>query len=396
MPRRRPAPRRCWAPPLATLACLATAAASGPARGDDQRVALRAELGAEYDSNVHRREGTSGSGGATAVGSPLARAVLGWTASDRLGQSQDVAFSILGGAKIFAVEDARSENVGVVETSGSWRLSLNERTRLGVSGVYYEAIQTGTRTEQQLSGEARDFRSLSPTARLLRGVGDYGTLALGGGYRWFVYKPSHDYDFGAPVLSAEYLYNRETSDGAADWEVSVGAGVELRRFSGVRLLRTSADCTTQACTLMADAAGTLHRDQFSSGHITVTRTGRLLLGAGYVLQWNRSNSYSESLVRHVGTARFATSLPFDFYLAARAELVYVRYANPVALLGGTSGQAYATIEDENRSHLRAELTRDLGARLQLIARYSLYLNPLGGQVTYRRHTGTLSLAFSID
>lgn len=359
-------------------------------------MALRAELGTEYDSNVHRREGTSGSGGPAVVGSPLGRAVLGWTAADRLGHGQDVAFSILGAAKVFAVEDARSENVGIVETSGSWRLSLNERTRLGVAGAYYEAIQAGTRTEQQLSGEARDFRSLAPAARLVRALGDNGTLTLGGGYRWFVYKPSRDYDFGAPVLSAEYLFNRETADGGADWEVAVAAGVELRRFSGARLLRTSADCTTAACTLSLDPAGTRHEDQFSSAHLTVTRTGRVLLGGGYSIQWNRSNSYPESLVRHVGTARFAASLPFDFYLAARAELVYVRYANPVALLGGTSGQAYATIEDENRSHLRAELTRDLGTRLQLVGRYSLYVNPLGGQVTYRRQTATLSLAFSID
>lgn len=395
MPRSRPASRRCWAPALATLACLTTAAASLDAHADDQRVALRAELGTEYDSNVHRREGTSGAGAAV-VGSPLGRAVLGWTATDRLAQGQDVAFSILGAAKVFAVEDARSENVGIVETSGSWRLSLNERTRLGLSGAYYEAIQAGTRTEQQLSGEARDFRSLSPAARLVRTLGDNGTLTLGGGYRWFVYKPSRDYDFEAPVLSAEYLFNRETADGVADWEVAVGAGVELRRFSGARLLRTSADCTTAACTLSLDPAGTRHQDQFSSAHLTVTRTGRVLLGAGYSIQWNRSNSYPESLVRHVGTARFATSLPFDFYLAARAELVYVRYANPVALLGGTSGQAYATIEDENRSHLRAELTRDLGTRLQLVGRYSLYVNPLGGQVTYRRQTATLSLAFSLD
>jgi len=365
----------------------------GAARADDERISLRAELGAEYDSNVHRTEELPGAGGA--VGSPLGRAVLGWSASDRLGHGQDVAFSLLGASKVFAAQDARSENVGIIESGGSWRIATGARTRLGVSAAYYEAIQAGTQAEQQLSGEARDFRSLAPVARFQSGVGDGGMVTVGGGYRWFRFKPNHDYDFGAPVLSAEYQLTRESADGSVDWDLAAGAGVELRRFVGARLVRQTTDCAPDSCPLLPDAAGTVHQDQFVSGHASLTRTGKVLLGLGYALQWNRSNSYAETLLRHVGTVRFTAPLPLGVYLAARAELVYVTYADRVTLLGGRSGQAYATIDDENRSQARAELSRDLSTRLQLIARYSLYVNPLG-QLHYRRQTATLSLAFTID
>jgi hypothetical protein len=395
MRHRRPAPRRRWASLVVAIVCFTALPAPRPARAEDERIALRAELGAEYDSNVHRTEKLSVPGSPAPVGSPLGRAVLGWSAADRVGTSQDVAFSILGAAKLFTQPAARSENVGVVETGGSWRIAAGRLVHLGLGAAYYEAIQQGTHTEQQLSGDARDFRSLSPSGRLWWSIGDHGTLGFAGGYRWFVFKPNRDYDFGAPVLSAEYQMTRETADGGADWELAMGAGVEQRRFAGPRLQRQAEMCDPNTCAVFADLAGTRHRDRFFSGHLSVSRTGRVLIGAGYAVQWNDSNSYAETLIRHVGTVRFTAPLPLGVYLAARTELVYVTYVDGVAPISGSSGQAYATIDDENRSQIRAELSRDLGAHLQLIARSSLYLNPLG-QLHYRRQTATLSVAFNID
>jgi hypothetical protein len=366
----------------------------GGARADDERVSLRAEMGMEYDSNVHRAEQIEGATGPRTVGSPLARMVLGWSAADRVGSSQDVAFSLLGGLKAFTVPDARSENVAVFESSGAWRVGAGPRTRVGVGMTTYEAVQAGTRTEQQLSGEARDFRSLAPSLRILRAVGESGTAALAAGYRWFVYKPLRSYDFGAPVLSAEYHLRHETSDGAADWDVAAGGGVELRRFAGTRLV-AAPTCASSPCTPVLDPTGTTHEDQFYSGHIEVIRTGRFLIGAGYAIQWNRSNSYAEALLRHVATLRATTPLPLGLYLAARSELVKVNYADSVALATGPSGQPSASIDDENRSQLRVELSRDVGKHLQAVGRYSLYVNALG-QGRYQRQTATLCLAFTID
>jgi hypothetical protein len=125
---------------------------------------------------------------------------------------------------------------------------------------------------------------------------------------------------------------------------------------------------------MIDPVGARHVDQFSSGQVDLTHTGSLLLGLGYTLQWNRSNSDTESVFRHVGMAKLASALPGHLFLAARAELVYATYPDHVVLAAGPTGSAMASIEDENRSQLRIELSRALTPALRVVARYTLALN----------------------
>lgn len=376
------------------IACALLALGFGAADARAEVVGASAEVGAEYDSNVHRSVEASDGSAPAPVGSALGRFVVGWSAADRIGDVQDVAFSLLGAAKAFVAPAARGENIAVVETSGLWRLAVGPRTRLALSGAYYEAIQAGTRAEHNVSGNARDFRSLTPSLRLSRAVGAAGMLSAAGGYRFFTYKPLDSYDFGAPVLGVDYRFATETDDEAAEWEIVVGAGVEWRRFTGTRLLASS--CGGAPCGI-EDPAGTHHQDLFWTGRVEVTRTATVLVGAGYALHWNDSNSYAHSVVRHVASVRATAPLPFGFYLAGRAELVYVPAAYRVVLaVAGPTGQTSASIDDENRTLGRVELTRDLGTRLQLIGRYTVYLNAFGASNTYRRHTGTLSLAVRID
>jgi len=359
------------------------------AAADDQQVSVRTELGAEYDDNVHRAEQINGDR-VTLVGSGLTRAVVALSAADRLSDRQDVAFSALGALKLFAAPAARNENVGVVETAGAWNLRLGPLSRLGAGVTYYEAIQAGTPTERALTAErdgvleARDFRSVVPSLRLWHALGAGSALGLSAGYRWFVYKPLRDYDFQAPVATLEHRFTRETEDGAAEWSLATALTGELRRFAGPRLLAGG-----------ADGSGARHVDQFVTGQLDVTRTGAVLLGAGYALQWNRSNSYGEGLLRHIASLRFAAPLPFGFYLAARGELVLVGYHDQLPLLTDPSGGVNASIEEETRSEVRAELSRDLGAGLQLLGRYVFYANAIG-QGEYRRQTATLSLVYSTN
>ena len=96
---------------------------------------------------------------------------------------------------------------------------------------------------------------------------------------------------------------------------------------------------------------------------------------------------------------FAAALPWSLFLAGRADLLLAYYAQPPVVVGSmpNGGLLYASIEEENRSTIRAELTRAIGDRLQVIARYTFYAPPLtSSRVTYSRHTALLSVAFTLE
>jgi len=380
----------------ATAGAGARRARADEGRIPDDQMNLRAELGLELDDNVHRAEKIRGARSPNIVSSALSRGVLAWSSSGRVATNQEVSVSLLGAAKGFFEPAARNENVVVVESALAWRAALAGRYQLSAAGSYYEAIQAGTPAERELSGEARDFRSLTPALRAGRFVGGGGLVELVGGYRWFVYKPTRSYDFEGPVAALDYRVARESADGGSDWELATGVGAEFRRFAGPRLVPSPVGCVPADCTPATDPGDSRHVDQFASGHLDLTRTGQVLLGAGYTLQWNRSNSYTESLYRHIATLRLATALPWQFYLAARAEFVFVRYPDHVVLATGPTGSASTSIDDENRNQLRVELSRALTKDgLRIIARYSLYTNALGqSTVQYGRQTATLSLTWT--
>jgi hypothetical protein len=146
----------------------------------------------------------------------------------------------------------------------------------------------------------------------------------------------------------------------------------------------------------------MRTDNFVMTQAEVTRTGRILIGAGYAFHHNASNSFGETLIRHIAIARVAAPLPLGFYLAARADLLFAFYRDPVPVAQAdmaqmVAGRPFVTIEDENRSSVRVDLSRDVVDRLRALLRYTFYANELGGNSgTYRRHTLLLSLSFSFE
>jgi hypothetical protein len=356
---------------------------------------LRAELGPELDTNAHRTEivNVAGADNPPLVSSPLARAVLTASLSDVVGDGNQVAMSATFAAKIFEKAAARDEDVAIAETSLLWRAPLNPGTALAVAGAYYEAFQRDA-AAPVYADDRRDFRSLTPTVRLLRAIGAHAELGVGAGYRAFVYKPDHSFDFQAPTANLELRWGRETEDGGADWEAAFRAFYERRAFAGAPYVEPACQ-VAPPCPPVSGTGARL--DHFVTGALDVTRTGRVLLGAGYALQLNRSNSYGETVTRHFGTIRFAAALPLDLYLALRAEILFAYYADQVFVAPTlTAARPYASIEDENRNNLRVDLSRNLTERLQLIARYTFYSNELGDKGTYRRQTALLTLAFTIE
>jgi hypothetical protein len=395
---RRPAPLLV---PLALAFGLAGGARAARAEDDaptTERYSLRAELGPELDTNAHRTEivNVAGVANPPLVASPLARGVLAGTLSDVVADGQELALSATAAAKIFERSAARDEDVAIGEATFLWRASVGERAALSLFTVYYEAFQREA-PPPVYSLDRRDFRSISPTLRLAYAVGEHAEAALAGGYRAFVFKSDRSYDFQAPTAGLDLRWARETTDGAADWEAAFHASYERRAFDGHPYVATTCP-PGETCPPVSGTGDRL--DHFATGSIEVERTGRVLVGGGYALHVNLSNSFGETVTRHFVTAHFAAALPLDLFVSARAEILFAHYADEVVVAeteGAAAGRAFVSIEDENRNSARIDLSRNLGDRLQLIARYTIYSNELGASdVTYRRQTALLSLAFLLE
>ncbi len=391
--------RRCPALLVISLWGLLGFSVERTARAEDnERYVLRAELGVEYDTNAHRTEHLNDTANPENVRSPLGRGVASASLSDVIAPGHAVALSATAAAKLFADQRARDEDVAVAQSSAEWRMNLGPHATLGLAGNYYEAFQR-SEADGAVGTQQRDFRSLTSALRLGTVVGSHVDLALAGGYRLFVFKPDQNFNFRAPLGSLDLRWSAETADGSSEWELGVGGSIELRNFEGMRLINAcvppSAIGSTSCPPVPADGG---RRDYFGLGHLEVTRTGRVLLGAGYAFHWNHSNSFGESVLRHVIVARLALGLPLGLYLASRGELLIARYRDPV-IVGQltTGGKMFVSIDDENRSGLRVDLSRAVTEGIQVIARYTLYVNELGNTSgRFVRQTALLSVAFSLE
>jgi hypothetical protein len=380
--------------PISCAASAARAQDAGDAPADTEHYQLRAEVGTEYDSNAHRVEQIA-SGGSDVVQSFLQRFVVSGHLVDQVAPRHAVAMTATAAAKVFDAPAARSETVAIAQSSLMWRAAIGAHTSLAPAGAYYEAFQNWGPAGDP-AGERRDFRSLSPTLELRTALSERIDLGIAGGYRWLVFKPDRDFDFAGPTagVNLRWFYD---ADGASDWEARVGAALEHRSFGGPVQV---GNCAPDGL----PCPGTATRvDDFFTAQTEVTRTGRVLLSGGYAFQHNASNSFGETLIRHVATARIAAALPLGLYLAARADLLFVSYRDSVLVAQAAdmaqmvAGKMFASIEEENRSSARIDLSRDIGDRLRALVRYTFYANELGNNIgEYRRHTLLLSLAFTFE
>jgi hypothetical protein len=341
----------------------------------------RLEDGLEYDTNPARTESIAGTSTQPAApASLLARLVASGSLLAPLGQHNDLALSGALGGKWFADSGARAENVLVVQAAASDTLHLGQRTQAALSGAYYDVFQ-------RRSFDLPDFRSAAPSLRLDQGLGQSVLVSLGGGYRWFTFKPDDAYSFAAPTafLAIRHTLPGDLLDGGADWEWSAGGSVEARDFKGPA-------CTPSGC---GDTSGVpRHTDRFWVGHAEFSRTGRWLFGSGAAMHVNQSNSFGEALVRGLFHVRAVIPLPWDLSLSVRGEVVATRYADALTFLQPVAGLPSASIEDESRSTFRIDVARLFEGRFELGVRYVYYTSaPASGALGFRRQTALLYLAF---
>jgi hypothetical protein len=352
------------------------------ARADSDRHDLRVELGTEYDSNPDRSEHIANTTPTLppAAASPLARLVAsgGWAVS--LGQRGALALSGALAGKRFLHEDARGDDVLVVQAGANGTLRLARRTLLGATGSYYDAFQRGP-------VDRRDFRSFTPTLRLEQGFAQAAQLVLGGGYRLFTFKASRNLAFAGPTafVTTRQMFPGDMASDEADWEWNAGAALEWRGFEGTA-------CTNDTCT--PESSSPKRLDRFWIGYAEVARTTSFLLAAGAALHVNQSNSRGEALVRGVFHLRAVVPLPWALSFSTRADLVATHYRNSLLLAQDpNAGVPLASIEDENRSTLRIEVSRPLAQGIEIGTRAVLYSSfPSRGSIEYNRQTILLYLA----
>ena len=385
---------------ITLLAITGTARAQTNGAPDTERYTLRTEVGLEYDTNAHRTEVVAGANNPPLVASPLERLVLAGTLSDLVADGQLLTLGATAAGKIYDAPAATDEDVAIAQSSIAWAKTLGPRATLTVSGAYYEAFQAPAKNLVDAS-ERRDFRSLASTAQLGWIAAEHFDLSITAGYRNFLFKPDRDEDFNAPTAALELRWTRQISD--VDWEVSTGVAFEHRTFGGPAL---TIDCA-QEITGSANqgpfvcASPDTRHDDFLMSHLDVLRVGAVLWGAGYALLYNRSNSYGETVIRHIATVRFAAPLPGGLTLAARGELLLAFYSQQVPIGAVAVGNTFSSVEsidNENRSSVRVDLSHDLGDSLRVVARYTFYVNEIANAspISYQRQTVLLSVTGALE
>jgi hypothetical protein len=346
----------------------------------------RLEAGAEHDTNPARTETVEGVTAPNRVGSsPLGRFAATGDVAAVLGEG--FTLSLGGGfaGKGFVHADARPEDVLVADARSHVAVALGASTTFALDATYYEIFQRSDDVQ-----DARDFRSVLPAARLEQRVGA-AQLYAGAGYRSLTWKPAPELDFAGATAFLGYRQQRAVPLGeeGAEWEWGAAASVDLRTFGGPR-------CESlDAC--RSDGTPETRRDRFVVAQVDATRTGDVLLGAGFALHLNESNSFGESLRRVIGHVRGVFLLPAGFSLATRLELVATTYADPVPVGHDATTDRYVPLEQESRSTLRAELTHPLGALVDAGLRYTYYTSaPSSGPVAFQRQTFLLYLAVVLE
>jgi hypothetical protein len=357
------------------------------------RLALKLELGPEYDSNAIVR-------GAVPVDTPTGSALARTTT--RLALSWQSGISLLRvsgglGAKVFFNREVADQDVLVGQLAVDERLTVGRFVDIGFSGDYYDAGQLNVAPPcGDTCNRHRDFRTGSATARISF-IDDPGDFTLAAGWRGFQYKPDSSVDFEAVQATVAAAARAHVGHGDRSHELAVTGGyhIERRWFSGARDLNNCGpgEPVDTDCLLTSQAR---RRDWFHEASFELSYLGPVLLTVGYGLQLNLSDSFGQSLLRHVLTLRLAGRLPWRIYATVKAQLLLTNYLDQVVLDHNAVTQIPISIEDENRNALIVDLERPIGKTgVAVVARYSYYTNEISASnVDFSRHVVYLGVSYS--
>ncbi len=355
------------------------------------RLALKLDLGPEYDTNANRAEVIDGT---TNPDHPTASALLRTTTRLQLSWRRGISLlNVYGGlgAKAFFNPAVADQNVLVGQLGVDERVTIGRFVDFGVAGDYYDAGQLNVTPPCAAQGcnRRRDFRTGSAAARLTF-VDDPGDVTLLAGWRGFQYKPDSSYDFEAVQASLVAAARAHSGHGehAHEWALTAAYHIERRWFSGLADVN---DCSPlMPCPLPGRGP---RLDWYHEAGLELSYLGPLLVTTGYGVQLNESNSFGFSLLRHVLTVRLAARLPWQLYATVKAQLLFASYFDKLVL--DLTNPTCICIEDENRNALIVDVERPIGKTgVALEARYSYYTNELGTEsVHFTRHVVYLGVSY---
>jgi len=358
------------------------------------KLALRLELGAEYDSNATRAEVVAGAStqdpvvGAAVLRS-TARLQLGW----RKGPNQLRVSGLIGG-KVFLDGAVQDQNTIVGQLGVDEQIRLHPRFSLGVSGDYYDVAQQQVLVCTVRSCDRhRDFRSGSAQLRLV-GHADIAQITLSGGYRGFHWKPDASFDFQSAQAQLQVLVRFDVAHGKSELDLAAGYQLERRFYAGLidRNVCPPGDPIEARC---LDVGSAERRDWFHQAGLELTWVGPVLLSAGYALQLTSSNSFGQSLLRGIFTVKLGARLPWQIFVTLKGQLLANKYLDPVLLSREVNSQTLVSIEDENRNAFIADVERPIGkSGVAVEARYSVFTNELSAApVSFLRHVAYLGVTW---
>ena len=365
------------------------------------RLMLRLELGPEYDSNANRAEVVAGAATQSDVptGSPLIRTTAKLSLAWRRGASLLRVQAGLG-AKLFFNPAVVDQSVVVVQAGLDERLRLGRWGELALIGDYYDAFQNlAIAACDPECLRRRDFRTGTASARLTLLDGP-GAFWLGGGFRGFQFKPDDYFSFLAPTgeLGASVTHRLGRSDDPHELTLAATYRFDDRFYQGLAQARATLPLCSPELPLSDGCLSTqtyYRADWFHEAGLELSYVGTLLASVGYAAQINLSNSFGQSLLRHVVTLRISYRLPWQIYATCKLQLMVSKYLDPVLLDQRVSSQTFITIEDENRNAVILDLERPVQKLgLSVNARYSFFTNELGSPPnSFRRHVGYVGLTY---
>jgi hypothetical protein len=365
------------------------------------KLTLRLELGPEYDSNANRAEVVQGAANTDVpTGSFLARSTVRGTLSWRKGRNLLRASGLLGG-KVYFNPDVQDQNTLVGQLGLEDRVRPTPWLELGLAGDYYDVGQQTVNTSCSVVScdRHRDFRSGSALGRISF-LDDPGEITFLGGYRGFVWKPDPAFDFHAgqaTVIAAVRLF---AGPAEREHEIDIAASyhVERRLYLGARELNMTPPGTPlDPKYIVDDPSGAKRADWFHEGALELTWVRVVLVSLSYAVQLDQSDSFGQSLLRHLITAKLSARLPWELYLTLKGQLLVNRYLDPVLLDRQVASQTFVSIEDENRNALIADIERPIGhSGVAIEARYSFYTNELGSTpASFQRHVVYLGVSYHV-